>query len=333
MTYQPPFQLTHTMTKHVAEISELIGAWKAGNKGALVPELRRGNRIKTIQASLAVEQNTLSLEQVTAVLEGKTVLGLPREIQEVRNAFVAYEKLEQWQPHRVDDLLSAHGLLMHGLVDDAGRFRSGGSGIYQGQQLVHMAPPPSQVARLMENLFHWLETTEAHPLIASTAFHYEFEFIHPFSDGNGRMGRLWQTLILSRWQPLLAYLPVETVIKNRQQDYYRLLGEADKQADCSVFIEFLLQSIQESLLEAITSQNDLETRVETRVETQVETPPAKTEVRILALLEAHPELSLAEVAKTIGRSVSAVERAVTKLKAQNRLVYQGPKKGGKWKVL
>lgn len=226
MTYQPPFHLTHAMTKYVAEISELIGAWKAGNKGALVPELRRGNRIKTIQASLAVEQNTLSLEQVTAVLEGKTVLGLPHEIQEVRNAFAAYEKMEQWQP-------------------------------------------------------------------------------------------------------LLAYLPVETVIKNRQQDYYRLLGEADKQADCSVFIEFLLQSILESLLEAIASQHNQETRVETRVET----PPVKTEVRILALLEAHPELSLAEVANTIGRSVSAVERAVTKLKTQNRLIYEGPKKGGKWKVL
>lgn len=333
MTYQPPFHLTHTMTKHVAEISELIGAWKAVSQGALVPELRRGNRIKTIQASLAVEQNTLSVEQVTAVLEGKTVLGLPREIQEVRNAFATYEKLEQWQPQRLDDLLSAHSLLMHGLVDDAGRFRSGGSGIYQGQQLVHMAPPPSQVARLMENLFHWLSTTEAHPLIASTAFHYEFEFIHPFSDGNGRMGRLWQTLILSSWQPLLAYLPVETVIKNRQQDYYRLLGEADKQADCSVFIEFLLQSIQESLLEAIALQNTPKTRVETRAETRVETPKAKTEDRILETLEIHPELSLAEVAATIGRSVSAVERAVAKLKTENRLVYEGPKKGGKWRVL
>lgn len=143
------------------------------------------------------------------------------------------------------------------------------------------------------------------------------------------MGRLWQTLILSSWQPLLAYLPVETVIKSRQQDYYRLLGEADKQADCSAFIEFLLQSIQESLHEAITSQNSPETRVETRVETS----KVKTEDRILEVLEIRPELSLAEVAATIGRSVSAVERAVTKLKSQNRLAYEGSKKDGKWKVL
>jgi Fic family protein len=335
MTYHPPFHLTHTMTKHVAEISELIGAWKAVNQGALVPELRRGNRIRTIQASLAVEQNTLSVEQVTAVLEGKTVLGLPREIQEVRNAFATYEKLEEWQPQQLDDLLSAHALLMHGLVDDAGHFRSGGSGIYQGKQLVHMAPPPSQVGRLMENLFHWLSTTEAHPLIASTAFHYEFEFIHPFSDGNGRMGRLWQTLILSSWQPLLAYLPVETVIKNRQQDYYRLLGEADKQADCSAFIEFLLQSIQESLHEAIALQNTT-ISAKTPVETPVETPVkvrATTETRILELLQSHPELTLSEVAATIGRSLRAVERAAAKLKAENRLIYEGSKKDGKWKVL
>lgn len=249
MTYQPPFHLTHTMTKRVAEISELIGAWKAVNQGALVPELRRDNRIKTIQASLAVEQNTLSVEQVTAVLEGKTVLGLPREIQEVRNAFATYEKLEQWQPQRLDDLLNAHSLLMHGLVDDAGRFRSGGSGIYQGQQLVHMAPP--------------------------------------------------------------------------QQDYYRLLGEADKQADCSAFIEFLLQSIQESLHEAI-SQQSASTPVKVR---------ATTETQILDLLSSHPELSLSAVAATIGRSLRAVERAVAKLKIDNRLVYEGSKKGGRWKVL
>jgi len=198
-----------------------------------------------------------------------------------------------------------------------------------------MAPPPSQVGRLMENLFHWLSTTEAHPLIASTAFHYEFEFIHPFSDGNGRMGRLWQTLILSSWQPLLAYLPVETVIKNRQQDYYRLLGEADKRADCSAFIEFLLQSIQESLHQAIALQNNT-ISAKTPVETPVETPVkvrATTETLILELLLSHPEMSLSEVGATIGRSLRAVERAVAKLKAENRLIYEGSKKDGKWKVL
>lgn len=230
MSYQPPFQLTHTMMRHVARIGERIGTWKAANQNQLVPELRRGNRIKTIQASLAVEQNTLTLEQVTAVIEGKTVLGLPKEIQEVRNAFTAYDALEHWHPQQIDDLLAAHALLLHGLIDDAGHWRSKGAGIYRGEQLVHMAPPASQIPRLMADLFEWLANTDAHPLIASAAFHYEFEFIHPFGDGNGRIGRLWQTLILSHWQPMLAFLPVETVIKHRQQTYYQLLTDLIRKA-------------------------------------------------------------------------------------------------------
>ena len=326
MPYQPPFELTHALITKVADIAELIGMWKAVNRNALVPELRRGNRIKTIQASLAVEQNTLSVEQVTAVLEGKTVLGLPREIQEVRNAFNAYEAMENWNPHNLEDLLTAHGILMHGLVDDAGLLRSGGTGIYQGKELVHMAPPANQLPRLMENLFHWLHQTEAHPLIAPAAFHYEFEFIHPFSDGNGRMGRLWQTLILSQWQPLLSYLPVDTVIKHRQADYYRLLGEADEKSDCTEFIGFLLNAIQSSLKEAIS--DNAKTRVETQVKTRVKTPE-----QILQILKHQPELTIVEVAEKIGRSTSAVERAIAKLKEEGKLSYVGPKKGGRWEVL
>ena len=329
MSYQPPFQLTHTMMRHVARIGELIGMWKAANQNRLVPELRRGNRIKTIQASLAVEQNTLTLEQVTAVIEGKTVLGLPKEIQEVRNAFAAYEAMEQWHPHQLDDLLAAHALLLHGLIDDAGHWRSKGAGIYRGEQLVHMAPPASQIPRLMIDLFDWLANTDAHPLIASAAFHYEFEFIHPFGDGNGRIGRLWQTLILSHWQPMLAFLPVETVIKHRQQTYYQLLTESDQKSDCSAFIEFLLQAIEDSLQEAINTQPDTEKmRVQTRAQTRVQTPEL-----ILNLLSEHPQMSLADVAQQIEKSVSTVERAVAKLKIQGRLAFIGPKKDGYWQVI
>ncbi len=328
MSYQPPFQLTHTMMRHVARIGELIGTWKAANQNRLGPELRRGNRIKTIQASLAVEQNTLTLEQVTAVIEGKTVLGLPKEIQEVRNAFAAYEAMEQWHPHKMEDLLAAHALLLHGLIDDAGHWRSKGAGIYRGDQLVHMAPPASQIPRLMADLFEWLAHTDAHPLIASAAFHYEFEFIHPFGDGNGRIGRLWQTLILSHWQPMLAFLPVETVIKHRQQTYYQLLTESDQKSDCSAFIEFLLQAIEDSLQEAINIQSVTEKmRVETQVKVRVKTPEL-----ILKQLSEHPDMTLAEVAQQIGKSVSTVERAVAKLKKENRLAYHGPKKGGYWHI-
>ena len=308
------------MIRKVANIGELIGIWKAVNQNQLVPELRRDNRIKTIQASLAVEQNTLTLEQVTAVIEGKTVLGLPKEIQEVRNAFRAYETLDQWNPYNLNDMLAAHAVLMYGLVDDAGHWRSTGVGSYRGDRLVHMAPPQSQVPRLMTDLFDWLKNSDAHPLIASAAFHYEFEFIHPFSDGNGRIGRLWQTLTLSHWQPMLAYLPVETVIKHRQQDYYLLLTESDQKSDCSAFIEFLLQAIEDSLQEAISTQPDV----------VLEKTWVKTPEQILMLLQQNPHMTLSEVAGSIGKSVSTVERAVAKLKKQNRLAYHGPKKGGYW---
>ncbi len=211
--YQPPLTLTPRMLALTAEIGERVGYLSALHEGALTPQLRRGNRIRTIQASLAIENNTLSVEQVTAVLDGKLVLGLPREIQEVRNAFSAYEAMPEWQPSLRDDLLAAHALLMHGLIDDAGSYRRGGVGIYRGERLLHMAPPANRVPQLMDDLLGWLSRCELHPLIASCVFHYEFEFIHPFADGNGRMGRLWQTLILSQWRAVLAYLPVESVIR------------------------------------------------------------------------------------------------------------------------
>ncbi len=327
LPYRPPFQLTHRMTALVADIAEQLGAWKAANRGALVPELRRGNRIRTLQASLAIEQNTLSVEQVTAVLAGRPVLGSPKEIQEVRNAFAAYEAMDGWQPHRLRDLLQAHALLMAGLVDRPGRLRDGDVGIWRGDRLLHMAPPASQVPRLVKDLLGWLRRTDAHPLVASAAFHYEFEFIHPFSDGNGRMGRLWQTLVLARWQPMLAWLPVEAVVGHRQQDYYAQLARADARSDCSGFIEFMLQAIADSLQQAIAAGTRVETRVKTRVQSKPRTPE-----QILSLLREQPELSLSEVAGAIGRAVSTVERAAARLQAEGRLHHVGPKKGGRWDV-
>ncbi len=259
--YQPPFSITPSILSLVAEISEQLGRWSANlgeDDEGLSPQLRRGNRIRTIQASLAIEHNSLTVEQVMAVLEGKRVLGLPREIQEVRNAFAAYEQLPQWQPHNPKHLLASHGLLMQGLVDDAGRWRHSGVGIYQEQRLVHMAPPASQVQRLMSDLLVWVKQSTVHPLVASCVFHYEFEFIHPFSDGNGRMGRLWQTLILSQWKPALAYLPVETVIRSQQTEYYAALSAADLASDATGFVEFMLQALLAAMQEVVlaTPEND-----------------------------------------------------------------------------
>lgn len=251
--YKPPYAITLTILNLVAEIGELIGRYTILAEQNLTPRLRRENRIRTIQASLAIENNTLTLEQVTAVIDGKRVLGLPREIQEVRNAFVTYEAMDSWHPASETDLLAAHGLLMSTLVDQPGVYRSGGVGIFRGEQLVHMAPPADRVPYLMADLLAWLKHTEEHPLVASCLFHYELEFIHPFADGNGRMGRLWQTLILRHWKSLLAYLPVETVIRERQDDYYRVLAEADHSTEATPFVEFMLQALCDAIGEAVTT--------------------------------------------------------------------------------
>lgn len=287
--YQPPLTLTPQMLALVAEISEQLGWLTAQRSEALTPQLRRGNRIRTIQASLAIENNTLSVEQVTAVLDGKRVLGLPREIQEVRNAFAAYDAMPGWQPQRQADLLAAHGLLMQGLIDDAGRYRQGGVGIYREGRLLHMAPPASRVASLMQDLLRWLGASDWHPLIASCVFHYEFEFIHPFADGNGRMGRLWQTLILSQWRPMLAYLPVETVIRDQQESYYTALAAADQAAEATPFVEFMLAALRQALQEA--GQSD---QVSEQVTDQV--------VRLLQALPPGVALKSSELMQRLGLS-------------------------------
>lgn len=252
--YQPPFTITSEMLAAVANISEMLGRYSAEQEAVLTPQLRRGNRVRTIQASLAIEHNTLTIEQVTALLDGKRVLGNPKEIQEVQNAFAAYDTLPNLVPSRLQDLLQTHKLLMFGLTDQAGDWRSGGVGIYREDQLIHMPPPTSQIPRLMSDLLVWLETTDTHPLIASCIFHYEFEFIHPFTDGNGRLGRFWQTLILSHWRSTLAYLPVETLIKEQQDDYYAALRAADKACDATPFIVFMLKTLEQALAEALLSE-------------------------------------------------------------------------------
>jgi len=247
--YTPPYTITPAILSLVAEIAAEVGRLGALGGQGKIPLLRRENRIRSIHASLAIENNTLSLEQVTAVIEGRRVLGKPSEIQEVKNTFAAYEAMPKWTPDSAKDLLAAHRLLMTGLDDDAGRFRFRAVGIAQGKQVVHLAPPAARVPDLMKALLAWLRRTDAHPLVAGCVFHYELEFIHPFADGNGRMGRLWQTLILSRWNPLFAFLPVETVIRDRQADYYQSLGACDKAGNSTAFIGFLLAALLTALCE------------------------------------------------------------------------------------
>ncbi len=243
MSYTPPYTITPAILSLVAEIAGEVGRLGALAGTGNVPKLRRENRIRSIHASLAIENNTLTLDQVTSVIAGKRVLGPQREILEVKNAFAAYDAMSSWKPSSVKDLLAAHRLMLEGLVDIAGKFRTRGVGIAQGKRIVHLAPPADRVPGLMKDLLGWLKRTDAHPLIAGCVFHYELEFIHPFADGNGRIGRLWQTLILSQWNPLFAFLPVETVIRDQQPDYYKVLAACDKAGNSTAFIEFLLSTL------------------------------------------------------------------------------------------
>lgn len=248
-TYEPPYTITPEILNRVAAISEAIGWLTVLTDQARALRLRRINRIRTIHGSLAIEGNTLSEAQITAILEGKRVIAPPREVQEVKNALAAYDRFVTLKPEHEKDLLEAHRILMSGLIDEAGSYRHGGVGMMAGSQVLHMAPPADRVPHLMTDLFAWLAATDAHPLIASSVFHYEFEFIHPFADGNGRMGRLWQSLILARWNPLFADIPVESLIFEHQAEYYQALQESTHKTDSAPFIAFMLRMI----LDTVTS--------------------------------------------------------------------------------
>lgn len=249
--YKPPFHMTDRITNLVAEISEQIGRITVLSHGNLNPRLRKENRIRTIHSSLAIEHNSLSLEQVTAILNGKRILGNPNEIREVQNAYETYDMLLTLNPSSVKDLLKAHKQMMNGLIPENGRFRTEGVGVFDGDVVVHMAPPAQFVSGQIQDLFDWYQASEIHPLVKSAIFHYEFEFIHPFADGNGRMGRLWHSLLLGTWKELFFWLPIEELIRTRQKKYYDALRKADKEADSSEFVRFMLEIILDTLKQTV----------------------------------------------------------------------------------
>jgi len=245
---RPPFTITPMILNLVSEISLLLGRYEGLHAPAPQPSLRRRNRIRTIKDSLAIEGNTLHLDQVTAILEGKRVVGSKQEIREVQNAAKLYESLHDLKPDSARDLLKAHGVLMAGLDRDAGKYRSGGVGILKGTKVSHVAPPAKQVPRLMEELFGFLKDKSGlSPIVRACVFHYELEFIHPFADGNGRIGRFWQSLILARFHNAFSYVPVESLIRERQVGYYRVLERCDRSGDSTEFIEFSLENIRDAL--------------------------------------------------------------------------------------
>lgn len=255
ITMKSPYNITPLILELVASISEKLGEIKSAYLMKPPAELRKRNRIRTIQSSLEIEGNTLSLDQVTALLDDKRVLAPAKDIQEVRNAVEVYSHLSEFKPYSIDSLCSAHKILMKGLIDNAGRLRSSNVGIAKGSEITHIAPRSDMVRPLLNDLLKYVKSDKDLPLIKSCVFHYEFEFIHPFSDGNGRIGRLWQTVILRQYNPVFEYLPIETLIKKRQTEYYNALGASDNNGNSTIFIEFMLSVINDSLEELLQSQN------------------------------------------------------------------------------
>ena len=246
--YEPPFTITNIMLDRISSIMKKIGKldnYKDLNK---MPVLRRNNRIKSIHSSLAIEANSLSINQVKDIIDGKVVIGPKNEIQEVQNAYNAYLKMNEVNPFSIKDLKKIHGILTYLILEDSGNFRNGGEGVFdENGNCIFVCPPPEQVDILMNQLFNWMKTKkdEIHPLILSSIFHYEFVFIHPFKDGNGRTARLWQNVILLNWEPLFEYVPIESEIKKYQEDYYMVIQKCNTNVDSTEFIEFMLKMIDE----------------------------------------------------------------------------------------
>jgi Fic family protein len=323
--YQPPFKITSKIIDYISRISEKIGEINSLENSPHQVKLRKENRIKTIHSSLAIENNSLTIEQITAIIDGKRVLGSPNEIQEVKNAVQIYELLLKLNPYEEKDLLKAHSLMMQDLVSNNGKYRNEGVGIFDGNQVVHLAPPADRVPLLMADLFNWLKTSDIHPLIKSCVFHYEFEFIHPFQDGNGRMGRLWQTVILKEWKEVFAWIPVETLIKENQSEYYNALNSSDKEADSSSFIEFMLSLLLKTIEEIIETEKKVTVKVPVKV--------SVNQQKILEAIQENPFVTQEELAQIIGLSRKSIIQNMKKLQDNGLLKRVGADKNGHWEVL
>jgi Fic family protein len=252
---KPPYQITNKIVGLIASISEKIGEVNSAHLYRPPTELRKRNRIKTIQSSLEIEGNTLSIEQITAISENKKVIAPKKDILEVKNAIIAYDRLADYNPYNLTSFCKAHEILMKGLVNNPGSIRSKSVGIIEGSVITHIAPPGNIVRSLLKELFDYIKKDKDLLLIKSCVFHYEVEFIHPFMDGNGRIGRLWQTVLLRQYSPVFEFLPVESLIKAKKLDYYKILGESDNQGNFTGFIEFMFQIINDSLEDLLINQN------------------------------------------------------------------------------
>ena len=322
--YKPPFTISSKAINLIARISAQIERYAIRMEQSDSLKLRKANRIKTIHSSLAIEGNNLSEGEVMAILDGKNVIAPQKEILEVRNAIKTYELYPTLNPFSIEDMLKAHLTMMSGLVDEAGMFRRRGVGVFDGSTAVHVAPPAERINDLMNDLFVWLENSDDHLLIRSCVFHYEFEFIHPFADGNGRIGRLWQSLILGKLNPLFEHLPVENMVYANQQTYYDAITQSSALGDSQPFIDFMLQEILNALedhkgqtVDEIGEANSL----------------SENEIKVLGLIRSDRHMSAKRLAEEIGASQRQVERILARLKDRSIIRRVGANRNGYWEVI
>ena len=317
-SYKPPYTITSKILTLSTKIGEALTRVEYDRQHIITPTLRKKNRIKTLAGTLEIEGNFLGEEKITAILDGKRVLGTVQELLEVEGAINAYNAFESYHHDRLDDLLKAHKILMHGILKTAGSFRTVNVGVGSQDGVSHVAPPHGAVPKLMRDLFDWLKESDEHPLIKSCVFHYEFEFIHPFSDGNGRIGRLWQSVILYHWREVFSVVATESIIRDHQERYYQALEASGALGESTPFIEFMLEVILETIKSSVKSS---------------EYSSVKTDIKILTYLKKNPNSTIKELAQLLGISSRGVEKQIATLKKEERLRRVGSTRKGHWEVL
>lgn len=311
-SYTPPYKITSKILNLSTKISEELVKLKFNSSSTTMPMLRKKNRIKTLAGTLEIEGNFLGEDKITAIIEGKRVLATVPELAEVQGAIGAYRKLDEYSFDNIDDLLNAHKILMNKILTSAGSFRT--VNVQVGE---HIAPQANMVNDLMVELFHWLQNSDEHMLLKSCIFHYEFEFIHPFSDGNGRIGRLWQSVILNTYNPLFSLLPTESIVRDYQEDYYKALENATNLGESTPFIEFMLEMILVSI--ESTLKSDQQSNL-------------KSDQKILTIMKENNKITIKELCELISMSESGVKKVIKKLKDEERLTRVGSLKSGHWEI-
>lgn len=315
MPDKPTYIITENAADYLAKIVETVTRLEFGTNFKRDIKLHRENRVRSIYSSLAIEGNTLTLDEVTAVIEGKLIAGKQAEIKEVKNAYATYDEIMTFDPYSVKDFLRAHKLMTDDLVTESGTFRNGDVGVFDGDVVVHLGARPQFVPQLIEDLFSWAKESELHPVLKSAIIHCEIETIHPFEDGNGRMGRLWQTLLLAKWSDIFAWIPIESIIFEKRPQYYEILNAAQKANDASRFIEFTLSAILDTITEQALRKNE-----------PINEP-------ILNVLRRSPHATNAEIANALGLSRATVTRHLQRLKTAGLIERSGSNKTGYWNIL